>query len=45
MVIGIGDEFIEVNDPAFDDAPITIPIAEFDLAWLEMNEFFAILSV
>ncbi|MCA9998306.1 MAG: peptidase C39 family protein [Anaerolineales bacterium] len=45
VVIGIGDEFVEVNDPAFDDAPITIPIAEFDLAWLEMNEFFAILSV
>jgi hypothetical protein len=44
VVVGINDEFVEVNDPGFDKVPIAIPIAEFDLAWLEMNEFFAILA-
>jgi ABC-type bacteriocin/lantibiotic exporter with double-glycine peptidase domain len=44
VVVDINDEFVEVNDPGFDKVPIAIPIAEFDLAWLEMNEFFAILA-
>lgn len=43
VIIGMDDEFVWVNDPGFD-APITIPILEFDLAWLAMNEYFAILT-
>ena len=41
VVAGLDDQNIYLYDPAFTYAPHTVPIAEFDLAWLEMGEFLA----
>jgi len=43
VVVGLDDNFIYVNDPAFPDAPIQIERGEFDLAWLEWDEKYAVL--
>lgn len=37
VVIGIDEEFIYVNDPAFDNAPQSIPLDYFLLAWSEFD--------
>ena len=34
-----------VNDPHFDDAPQSVAIDNFLLAWLEMSNRYAVLSV
>ncbi|MBV7335476.1 C39 family peptidase [Chloroflexi bacterium TSY] len=38
VVVGIDSFSVNINDPAFDRAPIRVPIGDFDLAWLERNE-------
>lgn len=43
IVIGLDDEFVYLNDPAFPEAPIRISQGEFDLAWLEKDEVYAVL--
>lgn len=44
VVVGLDEQFIYVNDPAFPTAPIQIDRAEFDLAWLEWGEKYAIIT-
>jgi len=44
LVSGLDETQIALNDPAFADAPKIIPVAEFELAWLEMDQFFAVLK-
>jgi ABC-type bacteriocin/lantibiotic exporter with double-glycine peptidase domain len=43
VVIGLDGEFVYLNDPAFSDTPIQVPRDEFDLAWLEKDEVYAVL--
>jgi uncharacterized protein YvpB len=43
IVIGLDDELIYLNDPAFPEAPIQVTRGEFDLAWLEKDEVYAVL--
>ena len=43
VVVGIDDEAIYVNDPAFDMAPQNIPIDYFLLAWSEFDHRCAII--
>ncbi len=42
VVVGLDDEFIYLNDPAFPDAPKKVSHGDFDLAWLERDEYYAI---
>ncbi|MBI3957213.1 MAG: C39 family peptidase [Chloroflexi bacterium] len=44
VVVGMIDDNILVNDPTFADAPLAIPYGDFDLAWLEMDEAFAVIA-
>ena len=44
VIAGLDDDKIYINDPAFPDAPKVVTIDEFALAWLEMDEFLAILQ-
>jgi len=44
VVAGIDDDYVYINDPAFPDAPKVVTVGEFSLAWLEMDEFFAVLQ-
>jgi ABC-type bacteriocin/lantibiotic exporter with double-glycine peptidase domain len=42
VVVGLDDQNIYVNDPAFPSGPLTIDRGEFDLAWLEWDEKYAV---
>ena len=34
VVVGMDDQTVYLNDPEVPDAPIAVPIGDFDLAWL-----------
>ena len=44
VVVGYDEAQIYVNDPYFDDAPQSVAIDDFLLAWLEMSNRYAALS-
>jgi len=44
VVIGIDDEVIYLNDPAFAAAPQTVSQDDFWLAWMEMEEYYAVIQ-
>jgi ABC-type bacteriocin/lantibiotic exporter with double-glycine peptidase domain len=41
VVVGMDEQSIFLNDPAFPNAPIQVSQGDFDLAWLERDEFYA----
>ncbi len=43
VVVGYDERHILVNDPAFDQSPLSVPIGDFELAWLEMSYRYAAL--
>ena len=43
VAVGVDDEFTYVNDPAFDEAPQTIPLDYFLLAWSEFDHRFGVI--
>jgi hypothetical protein len=44
VVIGLDDRHIYVNDPALPEAPIPVSHGDFELAWLERDELYAVLK-
>ncbi|MCI0394252.1 MAG: C39 family peptidase [Chloroflexi bacterium] len=42
VAIGIDEQTIFVNDPAFENAPQTIPLDHFLLAWSEFDHRYAV---
>ena len=44
VVVGFDEANVFVNDPYFDDAPITVTRGDFELAWLERDCFFAAIA-
>lgn len=45
VVVGMDEHYVYVNDPAFRTAPIPVPQGDFELAWLERDEFYAVLTL
>lgn len=45
VVTGLDDAFVYVSDPYFADAPKEVPRAEFALAWLEQDYWYAVLRL
>ena len=45
VLVGMDGTRAFVNDPAFAGAPISIPLGDFDLAWLEHNEMYAVITL
>lgn len=45
VVVGIEDNQIYLNDPAFPDAPKVIPTDEFELAWIDLDQFYALIKL
>ena len=45
VVVGIEGDSIHLNDPAFQDAPKIISIREFELAWIDLDQFYAIIQL
>ncbi len=43
VVVGLDDERIFLNDPAFPIAPTPVARGDFDLAWFEWDEMYATL--
>lgn len=44
VLTGMDGARVLVNDPFFAKAPISIPVGDFDLAWLEHNEMYAVIT-
>jgi len=44
-VVGIDDEQIYLHDPELPIAPISVALGDFDLAWLEHDEMYVVLTV
>lgn len=44
VVVGMDQQWVYINDPAFARAPIPISHGDFDLAWLERDEYYAVLT-
>jgi ABC-type bacteriocin/lantibiotic exporter with double-glycine peptidase domain len=44
VVVGMDEHSVYLNDPAFATAPIQVPHGDFDLAWLEREEYYAVLA-
>ena len=45
VVVGLDDDYVYVNDPAFLNAPIQVPRGDFDLAWLAKDEYYAVITL
>jgi ABC-type bacteriocin/lantibiotic exporter with double-glycine peptidase domain len=45
VIVGIGEHYVYINDPAVTQAPIPVPKGDFDLAWLERNEWYAVIKI
>jgi ABC-type bacteriocin/lantibiotic exporter with double-glycine peptidase domain len=44
VVVGYDEQQLYVNDPYFDQAPLTVTARDLELAWLEMNYRYVVLS-
>ncbi len=44
VVVGIDEQSVYINDPAFASAPIPVSHGDFGLAWLERDEYYAVLA-
>ena len=44
VIVGVSDDILYVNDPAFEYAPIPIPVGDFLLAWYEFDNQWALVA-
>lgn len=44
LLVGYDESYFYANDPNFQNAPIKIPVGDFDLAWLEMGNRYIVIS-
>ncbi|MBI4670219.1 MAG: hypothetical protein HY741_00945 [Chloroflexi bacterium] len=44
VIVGIENNQVLVNDPAFPEAPQEISIDEFMLAWMDMDQFYGLIE-
>lgn len=44
VLTGMDGARVLVNDPFFTKTPISIPLGDFDLAWLEHNEMYTVIT-
>jgi ABC-type bacteriocin/lantibiotic exporter with double-glycine peptidase domain len=44
VVVGLDEQHVYLNDPAFPNAPMRVSLGDFDLAWLGRDEFYAALK-
>jgi len=45
VVLGIEDNQIYLDDPAFTEAPQVISLDEFMLAWIDLDQFYALIEL
>jgi uncharacterized protein YvpB len=44
VVVGYDEDWLYVNDPHHSEAPVTIPRGDFELAWLEREYYYALIT-
>ncbi len=44
VVVGMDTQSVCLNDPAFTASPIRVAKGDFDLAWLDRDEMFAVIA-
>jgi ABC-type bacteriocin/lantibiotic exporter with double-glycine peptidase domain len=44
VVVGFDEQTIYVNDPAFDNRPIPVPVVEFELAWMAFDYRYGVIT-
>lgn len=44
VVVGFDERFFYIHDPEFAESPINVPHGDLDLAWLEHDELYAVLT-
>lgn len=44
VVVGFDEQAIYVNDPAFDEHPLSVPVIEFELAWMAFDYRYGVIS-
>lgn len=44
VLVGMAGETAYFNDPAFDDAPVSVPLQNFLLAWSEFDYEYAVIE-
>ncbi len=44
VVVGLDEDHVYVHDPEFPIAPLQVSIGDFDLAWLEHDEMYAVIT-
>ena len=44
VIVGIENDIIIIHDPAFEHAPIPVPIDDFLLAWYELGNQWAMVA-
>ena len=45
VIVGIEGGKIYLNDPAFPDAPRAVSMGDFELAWIDADQFYALISL
>ena len=45
VVLGVDDRFVFIHDPAIDQPAIAVPIPEFEAAWIEQDQQYALLTL
>jgi len=45
VIVGLEGDQILLNDPAFRDAPKIIRASEFELAWIDLDQFYALIQL
>ena len=45
VVIGFDEHPLYIHDPEFEESPLTVLKGDFDLAWLERDEMYAVLTI
>ncbi len=43
-MVGMDEENVYVDDPEFSQSPMQVSLGDFDLAWLERDEMYAVLT-
>ena len=44
LVVGYDENHVHVNDPHRSEAPIAVPRGDFELAWLERDYYYALIT-
>ena len=45
LLVGYDEHHFYANDPYFVNAPVQIPVGDFDLAWFEMGNRYAVFTL